>query len=342
MKKKIFYLVTVFVLGSALIFHKEIYYGLSLAKGQLRIVLNAKPIDEVLASGKLNEEQCRKLRLVSDAKRFAIAKLSIRNNGNYEAYYEQNGRPLMVVVTACDPYSFREKTWHFPFLGDLSYKGFFTYADAREEATKQAMKGYDVGIGKVSGWSTLGWLRDPVLSSMLEKSDGRLVSLIIHEMLHGTVYMGKDVDFSENLADFVGFEGAKLYFQEKKLRKELTEFEAEMKAEKRMNDYFLKSKNRLEIGYSLYKGDKLKLKQFKKQCFRKIYQGVFFQPLTSKERPKYIRSAKYLYLEGNDYLMGFSRYGKLQDSLNNELKNQFGGDLKKMIEHFSKGDVVEK
>ncbi len=333
--KKFWVILSLVLVGLVVCFISEIRYGLSLAQGQLNIIFNAKKIEKVLVENKsLTHEQRRKLLLIKDVKAFAVAELGLKDNGNYDNYFDQKGKPLLTVLTACEPYSFKEKTWHFPFLGDLSYKGFFEYADAKEEGIKLKAKGLDVGLGKVSGWSTLGWLKDPVLSSMLNKPDGQLGALIIHEMLHGTVYLGSDVNFSENLADFVGREGAKFYFLKKNLPNDLAEFENEMTAELRMNSYFLKAKDKLEKGYKEYSGDTLKLKKFKTETIKKTYQGIFFMTLPPKIKSKYIRSAKYLYFEGNDYLMGYNRYGKLQDKFEVEFKTRFNSDIRKMIEFY--------
>ena len=44
--------------------------------------------------------------------------------------------------------------------------------------------GYDTKIDEVNAWSTLGWFKDPILSSMLNRSAGSLAELIIHELSH--------------------------------------------------------------------------------------------------------------------------------------------------------------
>ncbi|MCF6297052.1 MAG: aminopeptidase, partial [Flavobacteriaceae bacterium] len=63
-------------------------------------------------------------------------------------------------------------------------------------------------MSPVSGWSTLGWFKDPVLSNMLEGSVGSMSNTLIHELTHGTVFVPDSMTFNENLASFIGRKGA--------------------------------------------------------------------------------------------------------------------------------------
>jgi predicted aminopeptidase len=48
---------------------------------------------------------------------------------------------------------------------------------------------------------------------MRDYSPGRLADLIIHELTHATVFIRGQVQFNEELAEFVGSEGARLYME---------------------------------------------------------------------------------------------------------------------------------
>jgi predicted aminopeptidase len=48
---------------------------------------------------------------------------------------------------------------------------------------------------------------------MRDYSDYRLANLLIHELLHATVYLNNQSQFNEELAEFVGTEGARLYIE---------------------------------------------------------------------------------------------------------------------------------
>ena len=280
--------------------------------GQFKIVYHAESTEVVLASPNWTEEQKRKIRLIREVKKFGVSQLGLHDQGNFEKIFNQKEQTLVWVVTACQPYAFEEKKWNFPFVGNLSYKGFFSWEEAKNEAIHLKMEGWETGIGKVSGWSTLGWFKDPILSSMLKMEDGSLVSLILHEMVHGTIYLGSNVDYSENLADFIGNQGAIDYFTFKNDTLNLSKFKTSLLSEKLVHNYFMDSKDTLELLYR--KTDIADIEKEKKRMIQKIFKGLFSLPIPQEEKSRYIKSAKYLYLEGNDYLMSFSRYGKLQDS----------------------------
>ena len=300
-------------------------YGLKSASGQFKILFFAETNEVVLTSPNWTEDQKRKIRLISDVKRFGVSQLGLLDQGNFEKVFDQKKQALVWVLTACRPYSFEEKKWNFPFIGNLSYKGFFSWEEAQNEAIQLKMEGWETGIGKVSGWSTLGWFKDPILSNMLEMEDGRLVALILHEMVHGTIYIGTDVDFSENLAEFIGNQGAIDYFNFKKDTSNLSKFRISLLSEKLVNSYFINYKDSLDL---VYRNTRIaKLEEEKKRMIQKIFKGLFFLPIPQKEKYRYIKSAKHLYLEGNDYLMSFSRYGKLQDSFEIQYKLEFKENL---------------
>jgi predicted aminopeptidase len=311
-----------------------IWYGLQSAYGQFRILVLAESNETALSSSKWTAEQKRKIRLIEDVKRFGVIELGLLDNGNFEKIFDQKGKPLVWVVTACQPFTFEDKKWSFPFIGNLSYKGFFTWREAKHETIQLKMKGWETGIGKVSGWSTLGWFHDPILSSMLAKDDGNLAALILHEMVHGTVYLGSDVDYSENLADFIGNKGAIAYFKYRKDSANLKKIEETLFAERLVNTYYMNYKDSLAILYkTIAKQD---LEKEKRRVFRNIYRGLFFLPIPKNEKSKYIKGGKCLYWEGNDYLMGFSRYGKLQDSLEIDFNKNYHGKLRLYLEEIKK------
>lgn len=115
------------------------------------------------------------------------------------------------MVTAAKPFALEAKEWRYPFLGKMAYKGYFVHEKALAEEEKLKSEGWETSVGTVSGWSTLGWLRDPLLSNMLFRQPGDLANLLIHELTHGTLFVKGNVDFNENLATFIGDKGAELF-----------------------------------------------------------------------------------------------------------------------------------
>jgi predicted aminopeptidase len=95
----------------------------------------------------------------------------------------------------------------------MPYKGFFNPADARKERVKLEKQGLDVWVRGVDAFSTLGWFQDPLYSYMRSYPVDRLADLLIHESLHATVFLKGQAQFNEELAEFIGSEGARLYME---------------------------------------------------------------------------------------------------------------------------------
>jgi predicted aminopeptidase len=152
-------------------------------------------------------------KLVMDIRSFAIDELGLAMSKNYTNYVELDRDYLAAVVSASQRDSFRRYEWYFPVVGRLPYKGFFDIEDARKERAKLDKKDFDIWIRGVDGFSTLGWFKDPLYSYMRDYSPFRLADLIIHELVHSTVFIKGQVSFNEELAEFIGSEGARLFIE---------------------------------------------------------------------------------------------------------------------------------
>ena len=148
------------------------------------------------------------LRRVQDIRQFAVQAVGLKDNGNYTRYREIERDHLVDVVSACDALSFTPYLWRYPFLGRLPYKGFYERPDADAEAARLRKDGWDVVVRPVDAFSTLGFTKDPLYSFMKAYSPFELASLIIHEQTHATLFLRGQPDFNEELASFVGDEGA--------------------------------------------------------------------------------------------------------------------------------------
>ena len=190
-------------------------YYLHLAKGQAHILWQAEPITQVLATTGTPPATAEKLRLIGELRVFARQRLGLNTGTNYTRFFDTGGQPVSWNISACPPDSFAPHLWHFPIVGDLPYKGFFSRERAtRERDALQAM-GLDVALGAVSAYSTLGYFSDPVLSTMLDEEEGDLADLILHELTHATIYPSGQAEYSESAATFVGQAGALVFLAEK-------------------------------------------------------------------------------------------------------------------------------
>jgi len=149
--------------------------------------------------------------LVTDIRAFAMEELGLAQSKNYTRYVQLDRDYLAAVVSASARDSFRRYEWNYPVVGKMPYKGFFNVKDARKERAKLEKKDLDVWVRGVDAFSTLGWFRDPLYSYMKEYSPARLADLLIHELVHATVFIKGQVQFNEELAEFIGTEGARLF-----------------------------------------------------------------------------------------------------------------------------------
>lgn len=201
-------------------------YLLDAGVGQWRIMNRARPLEEILKRPSLDPKTKQGIELVGKAKQFAIHRLLLKATANYNTYVELDYPYASYVVTAAHPFHLEPKTWHFPIVGTIPYIGFFNPKKAERYAERlrsEAEFAYevdgqrippDVYVRGASAYSTLGWLPDPLYSSMLNASPRRIIETVIHESVHATIFIGSNMDFNERLANFVGLEGSLLYLKE--------------------------------------------------------------------------------------------------------------------------------
>jgi len=320
-----------------LFYYQLVIYGISQGKGQLHIVMNAQPIDEVVKNATTPDSVKQKLLFISDIKQFAIDSLGINPSDNYSTYYNQNNQPKLQVISASLPYELKAKEWNFPFLGTVSYKGFFNKKALKKEYLKLVKEDYDIDVYSPSGWSTLGWFKDPILSNMLKKEEGDLANLIIHELTHGTLYVKNDVTFNENLANFIGDKGAEqfLIYKFGKTSVEYNNYLQDKIDTKIYNEYILKSVTRLDSLYQLMgRGNSEATTEIKKkELITEIVLGVNKLPLSNKKQ--YFRYSLQAFREGNAFFMAFSRYDSQYEIFKNEYEKKFHSNLKEYL-HFLK------
>lgn len=176
---------------------------------------SARPMTKLLAEKKADSAEKAFFETVLAVKAYAGSRLGLAANRNYTEYLKINKDYLVDVVAACRPDTFCQFRWWFPFFGSFPYKGYFKRDDALAEARRLKKKGWDVTVGCVDGFSTLGFFRDPAYSFMVTRPLFSVVSLIIHEQVHATVYLKNQTEFNEEAATFIGDEGAMRFIAER-------------------------------------------------------------------------------------------------------------------------------
>lgn len=180
--------------------------------GQLRLITDRKPIEAVLADPNTSAEIKAKLKLALDVKKFMNENLNLVTHKNYSSFVQLKQDYVTYVISAADPWKLETLEWSYPLFGKMPYRGFYNEEDALLENKKIQADGYDTYLRGVSAYSSLGWLNDPILSSMLRYETHDFVDTLIHETVHLNVYIKNNADFNERLAVFLGQKGAELYF----------------------------------------------------------------------------------------------------------------------------------
>ena len=198
---------------STLLFQNCIPYLYHVSTEQAKIILNRKEIPRVIESEKEESLTKSKLKLIQTVREFAVKEIYLNPKGGFEYFTNLEREEVGWNVSASYPLKFESYTWWFPFAGTVPYKGYFDLAKAKEEEKNLIEKGFDTRVRITAAYSTLGWFSDPVLSPQLRMTEDELVSLVIHEMSHATVYFPGDSNFNESYASFVEEEGTELFYR---------------------------------------------------------------------------------------------------------------------------------
>lgn len=182
------------------------YYAQA-AWGGLGMLAADRSIEKLLADPTVPEELKRQLEVVVRARDFASGELMLPDNGSYRRYAEIHREYATWVVAATPELSLEPVSWCFPVAGCVSYRGYFSERRARRFSSRLSRRGYDVAVSGVRAFSTLGWFRDPVLSTFVYDSPPALAGVLIHELAHQKIYVKGDTRFNESFATFLEQEG---------------------------------------------------------------------------------------------------------------------------------------
>ena len=312
-----------------------ITYGLSQGYGQMQILMGARPVEEVMLDNEVDNLVKGKLVLVDEIRNYAMQDLGLRNSKNYTTFYDQKGEPLLWIVRACQPYKLENVEWTFPFVGTVSYKGYFDLNKAIKLRDQLKEEGYDTYIREVSAWSTLGWFKDPILSEMLKDEPGDLANTIIHELTHATIFVEDSITFNENLASFIGDKGAEEFLKNMYPDSEALTAYRNLKDDRaKYSSHFLAGAKYLDSIYSSYTQEMSpeEMKKSKEAAIRLIISRldtINFHNTAFRDRFED-------FLPNNAYFMSYLLYRSGQESLDSLYSIQYDGDLRLFISAMKK------
>ncbi|WP_236250529.1 aminopeptidase [Microbulbifer sp. ALW1] len=255
---------------------ETVHFYSQAATGQLKILAGRKSIDGLVADEQTDPKLRKQLQLVQSIRAYAAAELHLPVGTAYSEFTQLKDEYALWNLVAAPEFSLSPKRWCYPIAGCASYRGYFDKQDARNQAGRMRAEGYDVYLGPVPAYSTLGWFDDPVLSSFVNWKPERLASLLFHELAHRRVYIGGDTAFNESFATAV----SQLALPDWRRRQGIPAPKVKsVEQARRVNGLMVAARKQLQALYSSDKSDaekrvqKAQTLQQLRSCYRKMSEG---------------------------------------------------------------------
>jgi predicted aminopeptidase len=223
--------------------------------GQMDILAKSRPIDEWIDDPATMPETRQKLATVLTLREFATRELGLPDNRSYRRYADLN-RPFAVWnVFATPELSLQPKEWCFVVAGCVSYRGYFTHEKADQFAAELKQLGYDVYVGGVAAYSTLGWFNDPMLNTVLKRSETEIAGILFHELAHQKLYVKDDSAFNESFATVIELEGVKRWLRQQGKPEKFHRYQINIKRREEFVALVLRHRERLAETYASNSSD---------------------------------------------------------------------------------------
>lgn len=193
----------IFLMSSVLTACSHVSYYTQAIGGQLEVFGRSQPIKSVLDDTEAPLLLKQQLMDVLEMRAFAIQELLLPDNASYTHYADLKRPYIMWSVFATPQFSLKPKEWCFLFVGCISYLPHFNEKLASQLAKRLKARDFDVYIGGITAYSSLGWFNDPIFNTMLNSTKPKLAGTIFHELAHRLLYIPGDTVFNESFASVV-------------------------------------------------------------------------------------------------------------------------------------------
>jgi len=233
------------------------YYGQAIG-GQWQLTMGKQPIAELIESEPTSSSLRQRLQVVEEIVAFADSDLGLPADGAYRDYVDLRRSHVVWNVLAAPEFSTEARTWWYPIVGSLEYRGYFKKEQALKNAERLKREGEDVHVGGVTAYSTLGYFDDPVLNTFIDQPDVDLAELLFHELAHRRLFLPGDTDYNEAFATVVGREGVRRWLLAKGDSKGLGKYLQRRQRDDQVIALILSKRDELE---SLYQSDQTRTVQ---------------------------------------------------------------------------------
>ena len=93
--------------------------------GQMEVLRKRRPVAEVIADDSTDEDLRERLKMVQDARQFAVDELLLPENGSYRSYTDLERDFVVWNVFAAPEFSLTPRLWCYPVAGCVAYRGYF-------------------------------------------------------------------------------------------------------------------------------------------------------------------------------------------------------------------------
>jgi predicted aminopeptidase len=204
------------------------YYWQSVS-GHVQLMHAARPIDDWLADPETSDTLKQRLHLAREIRSFAVTQLHLPDNASYHRYADLQRPAAVWNVVAAPAYSLTSKTWCFVVAGCVGYRGYFSQAQAQQQAQQLRGEGWEVSVYGVPAYSTLGWMNwlggDPLLNTFVTYPDAEVARMLFHELSHQVLYVNGDTGFNESFATAVERLGAQTWLAQQASPKARSDYE---------------------------------------------------------------------------------------------------------------------
>ena len=273
------------------------------AMGQWQVSTSAKPVNDLLSDPATPHELRERLQLVQAIRQFAADELGLAIKARYTRYTDLHRDFVLWNVFAAPEFSLQAKTWCYPFVGCVPYRGYFKEPAATRQAARLTAKGYETYVGGVPAYSTLGWFKDPVLNTFVDWPEPELVNLLVHELSHGQLWVNGDVAFNESFATAVAEIATRVWFAQKERMADYDAWQQRRQAWLSFRALLLQLKSRLETYYEQSEG----LDDGARRLGKSQLQAAFLECVQATARFARYRSFATEELN-NAYLVSLSTY----------------------------------
>jgi predicted aminopeptidase len=225
------------------------YYAQAVS-GHWRLMRDRTAIDELLADPETDSRRAEQLRSAQKILLFAESQLHLPAGESYEDFVETRREAVVWNVVAAPEFSLSPRKWCFVVAGCVPYRGYFNQDKAVHFARKLQRKGLDSSVSSAVAYSTLGWFSDPLLDTMLRRTEWQLAATLFHELAHRKLYVQGDTNFNEAYARQVEWIGVDAWLQEHNNTDDRAQWEAASRAAGDFQKLLADTRGKLEKLYA--------------------------------------------------------------------------------------------